>query len=86
MTGLSSAFSNKQTLLYLLLSIVGAAILAIYGSLLAAGIILVVAFAGFFIPELGACEKIFNDDLIRQVRDVLIKAGKGNLSDRITYR
>ena len=85
MTGLSSAFSNKQTLLYLLLSIVGAAILAIYGSFLAAGIILVIAFAGFFIPESGACEKIFNDDLIRQVRDVLIKAGKGNLSDRITH-
>jgi methyl-accepting chemotaxis protein len=85
MTGLSSAFNNKQTLLYLLLSIVGAAIVGIYLSALGGVALLILGIVGFFIPEQGACEKIFQDELIRQIRDVLIKAGKGNLSDRITH-
>ena len=84
MTGLSSAFSNKQTLLYLVLSIVSAVILGIYTSYIIALILLLVIAAGFFLPEQGACEKIFQDELIHQIRDVLIKAGKGNLSDRVT--
>jgi methyl-accepting chemotaxis protein len=84
MTGLSSAFNNKQTLLYLLLSIVGAAIVGIYLSALGGVVLLILGIVGFFIPEQGACEKIFQDELIAQVRDVLIKAGKGNLSERIT--
>ncbi|MDD2357313.1 MAG: methyl-accepting chemotaxis protein [Thiovulaceae bacterium] len=84
MTGLSSTFNNKQTLLYLTLSIVGAALIGVYFSYLVTLIFLVVIAAGFFIPDQGACEKIFQDDLIRQIRDVLIKAGKGGLSERIT--
>jgi methyl-accepting chemotaxis protein len=35
-------------------------------------------------PQAGAYDKIFNDALVRQVRDVLVNAGKGNLSTRIT--
>ena len=83
MIHLSSLFSNKQTLLYVLLSVGATAYLAYSGMLIAAGVIAALMLVGLFIPEEEACEKIFNDELIRQVRDVLIKAGKGNLSDRI---
>ena len=85
MTGLSSAFSNKQTLLYLVISVVSAIILGIYVSYIATLILLLAIAVGFLLPEEGACEKIFQDDLIRQIRDVLMKAGKGNLSDRVTH-
>ncbi len=84
MTSLFSAFSNKQTLFYFLIS--GAAVItfAVYGLYTPAAIIATLAFGTLFIPETGPCEKIFEDELIRQIRDVLISAGKGNLSTRIT--
>jgi methyl-accepting chemotaxis protein len=84
--GLSSAFSNKQTLFYFLSSIGIGLYLMVSGAMLPAIIIIVLLLIGLFIPESssGPCTKIFNDELIRQVRDVLIKAGNGNLSDRIT--
>lgn len=85
MTGLSSAFSNKQTLFYFFSAIGVALFLMISGMIIPAVVIIILALIGLFIPESsGPCTKIFNDDLIRQVRDVLIKAGNGNLSDRIT--
>lgn len=86
MTGLSSAFSNKQTLFYFLGAVGIALYLAISGAMILAIIMAAISVIGLFIPESFSegCEKIFNDDLIRQVRDVLIKAGNGNLSDRIT--
>ncbi len=85
MTNLSSAFNNKQTLLYLLIASIGTLALGIYVSSLFALLLFVLIIAGLFIPEQGACEKIFQDELIRQIRDVLAKAGKGILSDRVTY-
>lgn len=86
MTSLSSAFSNKQTLFYFLSAIGIAIYLMISGIMIPAIIITVFTLIGLLIPESssGPCTKIFNDNLIRQVRDVLIKAGNGNLSDRIT--
>lgn len=86
MTGLSSAFSNKQTLFYILSALGTALYLLISGMIMPGVIIIVLVIGGLFIPESAtdACAKIFNDDLIRQVRDVLIKAGNGNLSDRVT--
>ncbi|MDX1810086.1 MAG: methyl-accepting chemotaxis protein [Sulfurospirillaceae bacterium] len=84
MTGLYSAFSNKQTLLYLLLTLISAILLIIFGSYFLGLALLLVAIGGFFIPKKGACEEIFNDELIKQIRNVLIKAGEGNLSTRIT--
>ncbi len=86
MTSLSSAFSNKQSLVFLVAAFGAAAYLLATGEYIAGGIILALAFLGLFIPGGGdsACEKIFNDPLIRQVRDVLMKAGRGELSDRVT--
>ena len=86
MTILSSIYNTKQTLaLYIILValmgyflflsdyiVVGALAVALIATLVAA------KFDG------DVCGKIFNDPLIRQIRDVLIKAGKGELSQRIT--
>jgi len=85
MTRLSSLFSNKQTLFYFI-ALAGAALyLAIGGMIIPAVIVALLVLIGLFLTESSApCAKIFNDDLIRQVRDVLVKAGSGNLSDRIT--
>jgi len=87
MTNLSSAFSNKQSLIFLIAAFGAAIYLLATGAYVAGGVVFALAFLGFFIPAGGetACEKIFNDPLIRQVRDVLIKAGRGELSDRITH-
>jgi methyl-accepting chemotaxis protein len=87
MTGLSSAFSNKQTLIYLLILVGITVFLVVTGAIIPAIVVATLAVIGLFIPTSasGACEKIFNDDLIRQIRDVLIKAGNGSLSDRITH-
>ena len=87
MTNLSSAFTNRQSLI-LLLAATGAAIYLFFtGAYIAGGIVLLVAIAALFVPSEGgsACEKIFNDPLVRQIRDVLIKAGRGELSDRVTH-
>jgi methyl-accepting chemotaxis protein len=59
--------------------------LAISGVYLAAGMVLVAGIAGLFISQDDEpCAKIFNDALVRQIRDVLLKASSGNLSERIT--
>ncbi len=87
MTNLSSAFSNKQTLLFLSAAFGAAIYLLATKAYIPGGIIMAVAIVALFVPGGGesACEKIFNDPLIRQVRDVLTKAGRGELSDRITH-
>ncbi len=86
MTSLSSAFSNRQSLV-LLLSALGAAIyLLATGAYIAGAIVALVAVAALFIPPSGgsSSEKAFNDPLIKQIRDVVVRAGKGELSERIT--
>lgn len=83
---LSSPFSNKQTLLYTLALLVGAIVCALEGQWLYAAIGVGVLIGGFFFNDMEEpCEKIFNDELIRQIRDVLINAGNGNLSERVTH-
>lgn len=86
MTALSSTFSNIKTIIYLFLSIASAAYLALTHSYIAALIIGVIALIALFIPASGSggCEKIFNDELVGKIRDVLLKAGQGELSYRIT--
>jgi len=50
-----------------------------------AAIVFAAGIIGIFIPDTSeACDKIFNDSLIRQIRDVLLKSSSGNLSERIT--
>ena len=87
MTILSSIYSTKQHsgLYALLLAII------IYfgyeGEYIAAGVVFAGAIATLLLTLFDkgdVCDKIFNDALIRQVRDVLIKAGRGELSHRIT--
>ena len=86
MTSLSSAFKNRQSLILLIASFGAAIYMAATGAYIAGGIVALISIVALFIPsESGsACEKIFNDPLIRQIRDVLIKAGNGDLSNRIT--
>ncbi len=86
MTSLFSAFSNKQTLIFLLTTFASAIYLVVTGSYIAAGAVGALGLVGLFIPgsSEGNCDKIFEDPLIRQIRDVLMQAGKGNLSHRVT--
>jgi methyl-accepting chemotaxis protein len=83
---LSSIYNNKQTLVLYLLLIAGIIYTVVGGEYIAAGVLLVGGILSLFLGASSqeGCEKIFNDPLIRQVRDVLIKAGKGELSYRIT--
>lgn len=82
----SSLFSNKKTLYYLALIIALAVYLMSQNSIIPGIIILAAGILGIFIPENDeTCEKIFNDTLVRQIRDVLLKASCGNLSERITH-
>ncbi len=86
MTSLSSAFSNRQSLV-LLLSALGAAIyLLATGAYIAGAIVALVAVTALFIPPSGgsSSEKAFNDPLIKQISNVVVRAGKGELSYRIT--
>jgi methyl-accepting chemotaxis protein len=84
MINLSSIFKNRQTSLFFILSLVADITLAFYGLFIPAGILLLLLLVGLFIPKGNICDEIFQDALIKQIRDVLIKAGKGNLSNRIT--
>lgn len=86
MTNSSSLFSSKKNLFYLALTISTAVYLVILGDFLPAGVIFVAGVAGLFISQDDEpCAKIFNDTLVRQIRDVLLKASGGNLSERITH-
>jgi len=59
--------------------------LATLGAYLPAGVVFVASMGGLFIAQDDEpCAKIFNDTLVRQIRDVLLKASSGNLSERIT--
>ncbi|WP_318526682.1 methyl-accepting chemotaxis protein [Sulfurospirillum oryzae] len=80
---LSSLYNTKQTLLYVLLIVGCAGFFAYLGYTAVALSIFVLLLGGCFLPQESVCQKIFNDDLIRQIRDILEKAGKGNLSYRI---
>lgn len=84
MTDLSSAFNNKQTLFFILLSMVGAVVLGIYVSYIATIALVAVGIIGLFIPKKTTSHSLLHDELIHKIHDVITKAGKGNLSDRIT--
>ena len=82
---LSSIYNTKQTLSLYLLAVGVILYLAILGQFIAAAIVGVATLATLlFAFKEDSCDKIFTDPLVRQVRDVLIKAGKGELSHRIT--
>lgn len=86
MIHLSSTFNNRQTLYYLIILFGLAVYFGFIGFIEMALIIIILMILGIFISESKkhSCDKIFNDELVQQIRDVLIKAGSGNLSNRIT--
>ncbi len=83
MINLSSAFSNKKTLFYLLISVGIAIFLATSGFIIVAGVVAFLIVVGLFIPEADSSTMI-HDTLFTQISDVVVKAGAGNLSERIT--
>ncbi len=86
MTSLSSAFRNRQSLILLLSALGSAVYLFVTGRHIAGAIVALVAIVALFIPpnSSSSSEKVLNDPLIKQIRDVVVKAGKGKLSERIT--
>lgn len=86
MTILSSIYSTKQTLFLYILLLVVLGYFLFLENYMASGILGFLIVLSVFISKLDieACEKIFNDPLIRQVRDILLKAGEGKLSHRVT--
>ncbi len=86
MTILSSIYNTKQSISLYLLLLVISGYLAFSGDYILAATVLVATVLTTFISlmEGDTCNRLFNDSLIRQIRDILIKAGNGELSHRIT--
>ena len=84
---LSSVYKTKQTLALYVLGLMAVVYFAILGNLVVAGVVLGLLVATLFISltDNAEGEKVFNDPLLRQIRDVLVKAGNGELSSRITH-
>lgn len=80
---LSSLYNTKQALLYTLLLVGCASFFAYLGYVAMALGVIGLLLLGCFLPQTLMCDKIFSDELIRQIRDILNKAGNGNLSNRI---
>lgn len=87
MTILSSIYKTKQTLALYVILLFLVVYFTFIGEFLIAGVLFTFMAITTLISltENETCEKIFNDPLVRQVRDVLIKAGNGELSHRITH-
>lgn len=86
MINLFSPFSNKQTLLYMLCTLGSALWLLLSHAFIPAIILFLCALVGFLLPLFSAqnSQKIFNDTLIEHIKDVLLQAGQGTLSNRVT--
>ncbi len=86
MTILSSIYNTKQSTAVYSLLITVALYLAYSGDYTAATVVITLTLLTTLISliDSDACKRIFNDQLIRQIRDVLVKAGSGELSHRIT--
>ena len=84
---LSSIYSTKQTLgLYVLLLAV-IIYLGFNEEYIAAGLVFFVLLGTLLLSLMDgdACDKIFNDLIVQQIQSVLLKAGDGELSHRITH-
>jgi len=73
-----------QVLLSFSISFLAVVTFALYGLYIPAAIFTVLSFVTLFIPVGALSSNIFDDTLVRQIRDVLMNAGQGNLSTRIT--
>lgn len=83
---LSSVFKSNQKIFYVTTLLVLASYVAYIGNYIPSIIAAILLIIGFIIPDgnRDSCSKIFNDSVIRQIRDVLLKAGDGDLSNRVT--
>ncbi len=87
MTILSSIYNTKQSsALYILLAAI-AFYFAYTGAYIESAVVGVLTILTTLLAlfDKDACEKLFSDHLIHQIRDVLIKAGRGELSNRISH-
>jgi len=86
MTNLFTIYSNKQILaLYLVIFSVIVYFIFLKEYIAAGTVSVVLLLIFLLLKDSDDCKKIFNDKLIRDIRDVLIKAGKGELSYRVTH-
>ncbi len=83
MMSLFSVFSNRKILLNFILFVAIVIFLLMSGLYIFATIIACLVFAILFVPE-SLSKKTLNNGIISQVQDVLVSAGSGNLSHRIT--
>ncbi|MDD4969829.1 MAG: methyl-accepting chemotaxis protein [Paludibacter sp.] len=83
---MSSVFKSNQKILFAFALLSLSVYLLIVGLYIPGAIGIVLLAAGFLIPDgnRDACTKILNDSVISQMRDVLVKAGGGDLSNRVT--
>ncbi|MCF6173858.1 MAG: methyl-accepting chemotaxis protein, partial [Campylobacteraceae bacterium] len=84
MMNLFSAFSSRKLLLNFILNVAVAGFLLFYGFYVIAAIIFCLTIVILFIPESSKSLSDSNE-IIQQVEAVLVSAGKGNLSQRITH-
>ena len=84
MTLLFSRFRNKQILFFMAAMLAIAVYLSFQGLYIVASVVGAVAVIGFFLPLANVCDGIFNDAFVKQLRNIVQKAGDGHLSERIT--
>ena len=85
MISISSIYSTKQNLILYSSVLFALGYLFFVGEFIAGSIIsILVVISLLNFKNSIDCEKIFNDSLIKQIRDTLIKAGSGELSHRVT--
>lgn len=83
---LFSAFNSNQKIYFIALVLTISSYLIFSGEYIVASMAFLFLLTGLIVPDgkRGSCDKIFNDDVVRQLRDVLIKSGAGDLSTRVT--
>ena len=84
MTSLFLAFSNRRVVLNLLLTIFTVVFLSTYGLYIFAAIVAFLTIVILFVPESSGKKHYDSNGIITQVEKVLVSAGNGNLSHRIT--
>ncbi len=86
MTRLSSIFNSKRSFYWPAIVLMAAVYALARGEVLLGGALIAGGLIGFMIEKgrSEGCDRILNDELIAQIRDVVLQAGSGNLSNRVT--
>ncbi len=83
MTNLFSLFSSKQTVLNLILNMGVVVFLVVLGMYIPAGVVAIISIAILFVSS-STYDNTSKDNLLMQIRKVLVLAGGGVLSSRVT--